>query len=408
MIAADWTLVSPHKQTRIEARARRRPRLLIVDDDENIRSELVLLLAEEGFDCLACRTAEQAAGLMSNDIGIAVAIVDVRLPGASGLEFIAHARERDGTSLPTRFIVMSGHVDLDGAMQALRLKVDELLPKPIDPETLLQAIRRCLENVAVDALGRSVTATLAAEARNTQRPAATGREPPTAAARLLRLVSEELRLPLLPIIDASEQLMLATSPPPQSAQLGRGIRYEAVKLLERIDSIIDLLRITSGTVSPRPAIESPIRLIEAVMTNFEPVARPRGVRIDLDVSTAPAAVTVDRRMWLQAVAHVLRNAIEHSPRGSVVLIRVAWEQAELICEVTDSGPGMNSETMGKVQDAFRQGSEGIARSKGGLGLGLTLARQFLESQGGSLELRSNVDRAGNGTVVRLSIPMRTA
>ena len=86
----------------------RAPRVLVVEDDEDVRSDLVLLLSEAGFDCLACRSAEQAANLMSARADIAVALVDIRLPGVSGLDFIGATRKRDGSVLPTRFIVTSG------------------------------------------------------------------------------------------------------------------------------------------------------------------------------------------------------------------------------------------------------------------------------------------------------------
>jgi|GEM_PF-991852 len=388
------------------------PRILILEDDERVRSELVLCLSEEGFDCLACRTAEQAIRLSQVHNDIAVGIIDIRLPGQSGLDFIAAVRDRDATYMPMRFIVMSGYVDLNSAMQGLRLKIDDLLRKPVDPDVLIEAVKRSLLNVSVELLGRGVAAALAEDADD--RPSRAEALVPRIdrhtqlIENFIGLLTQELRSPLVSIIDYAHGLISGSSEPTATREAGEHIRFEAVKLLERIDSILDLSRLTTGVAWPRPAAVNPIALMEMVRRNFADAAPARSVRIDVHVLEAPAEAVIDRAMWVQTVAHVLRNAVEHASPKTTVKVRLDAAEGQLLCTVQNAGVPISTSVLERATEPFRQGSEGQARQKRGLGLGLALARRYIELHGGALRIDGIGPGGVPGTTVVLTLPLSVA
>lgn len=400
-----------------QARQKSLPRVLVIEDDPGTRSEMTILLVESGFECISCTSAEQAERLLRVRRDIAVAIVDLGLPGVSGLDLIARLRERPGADA-TRFIVATGNASLDAAMQALRLRVDDYILKPLDPEEIVTKVRHAAVESRTELLKGKLVATLAEE---TQQLSARCRSLERAARRvhaggfgddaesdvvrrIVWLISHELRTPLGPIIGYATQLKdnKVRGANPELADIGRSIYAEAIRLRERIDSIVDLARMEEGEREPLLAATNPVRLLMMIADVFLSACRERSIRLDLNVTSCPSEAILDKYLWAQAVSHVVRNAIEHSPdHGRVVL--TAWAQGnELVCTVADEGQGMSEADVARVVRPFRQGDEGLARTKNGLGLGLPLAFRFISAHGGRLEVTS---RSPSGTCVTIAVPL---
>jgi signal transduction histidine kinase len=94
---------------------------------------------------------------------------------------------------------------------------------------------------------------------------------------------------------------------------------------------------------------------------------------------------------------------DYTPDGGVIEVRATLDKAEAIVHVVDNGIGIHKEMQARIFDLFTQASSAGDRAKGGLGIGLSLAKNFVELHGGSLQVRS--DGAGKGSEFALRLPL---
>ena len=134
-----------------------RPRVLIVEDDRQTRSLLATVLTDSGYETIDADTGEAALDSL-NGSPPDVILLDLHMPGLSGLETLARIRARQ---LPTRAIVMTGDASLESAIQALRLGAFDYLTKPLNRRELLDTLARALtpavppRRIALDSQARA-------------------------------------------------------------------------------------------------------------------------------------------------------------------------------------------------------------------------------------------------------------
>jgi putative two-component system response regulator len=118
-------------------------KVLVVDDEGDVRAELIEYLSDKGYPCTEAAGPGPALTELHRDVHIGIVLTDLRMPGQDGLEFLTTAKselDRD-----VAFIVMTGHGDKDDAIQALRLGSQDFLDKPIDLKRLLHVVERADE-----------------------------------------------------------------------------------------------------------------------------------------------------------------------------------------------------------------------------------------------------------------------
>jgi CheY-like chemotaxis protein/anti-sigma regulatory factor (Ser/Thr protein kinase) len=120
------------------------------------------------------------------------------------------------------------------------------------------------------------------------------------------------------------------------------------------------------------------------------------------VETATAWIHADRSRIEQIISNLLDNALKFSAADSVVTIRVSKQGENACLQVADQGAGMTPELMERAFDLFVQSEQGLARSSGGMGIGLALVKRLTELQGGSVAVHS--DGEGKGTVFSVRLP----
>lgn len=120
-------------------------KILVVDDEQPIRVAVTRRLQRLGFDCVQAADGEAAIEAAAKDRQIGVALVDIRMPGMSGLDVIAEIKSNIRSDIG--FIVVTGHGGFDEAVEALRLGASDFLTKPFSSEQLEAAIRKCLDGI---------------------------------------------------------------------------------------------------------------------------------------------------------------------------------------------------------------------------------------------------------------------
>ncbi len=215
-------------------------------------------------------------------------------------------------------------------------------------------------------------------------------------------MSYELRTPLTSISGYAEMLDagLAGKLEPQAQDYVKSILEASGRLGGLIDKVLDLTNDNSGGL---PLEHKPVELA-LVAHESARHARPRAEAKEIEfvtqVDPMVGAIRGDSRRLVQAIDHLLENAISYTPRGGRVLLHAEGDAKTAVIIVSDNGPGMDGIEQAKAFDRFSRTAQ--TRSDGNaLGLGLPLARQFVENHGGTLTL---VSEPGEGTLVRVELP----
>jgi len=188
-------------------------------------------------------------------------------------------------------------------------------------------------------------------------------------------------------------------------------RARAIDTIERnarsqtqlIEDLLDISRIVSGKLRLNLSPLDPLRVVETAMDTVRPAAEAKGVRLKLtrDVSTGP--ILGDSERLQQVIWNLLSNAVKFTPKGGQVEVLVGRAGSDVEIAVTDTGKGMLPQFLPYVFERFRQADMGIARSYGGLGLGLAITRHLVELHGGSIEATSPGEGLGSTFVFRIPL-----
>ena len=230
-----------------------------------------------------------------------------------------------------------------------------------------------------------------------------------AKSRFLATMSHEIRTPMNGVLAMLELLSLSRLDEEQSASLAV-VRESGQALLRIIDDILDFSKIEAGKMDIVPQAASIARIVERVVNIHSGGASAKGLALTtfVDPSLSPALLFDPLRVQ-QILGNLVNNAIKFTERGSVEIgVRLVARHGydELVrLEVKDSGIGMTPEEQARVFEAFTQASIETTGRFGGTGLGLAISRQLTRLMGGTIEMRS---RAGAGTEIRVTLPMRRA
>jgi signal transduction histidine kinase len=216
-------------------------------------------------------------------------------------------------------------------------------------------------------------------------------------------MSYELRTPLTSIGGFAEMMAqgYAGELPPTAVEYVTAILDSVARLGTLIDDVLDLTQSDAGSL---PLAQEEVDLEELcheAAADFREGADRRDVDFAVEVDGSAGMVTGDRRRLRQAIDHILRNAFAYTGDGGRVLLRASGsdEIAEII--VSDTGRGISLSDQARVFDRFHRAATNPGGEEAALGLGLPLARQFVEAHGGSISLESKI---GVGTTVTIRLP----
>jgi two-component system, OmpR family, sensor histidine kinase KdpD len=217
---------------------------------------------------------------------------------------------------------------------------------------------------------------------------------------LLAAVSHDLRTPLASIkasVSTLRQTDVEWTPADQAALLAT-IEDGADRLDELIGNLLDMSRLATGSLQPFLRPTSIEEVAPAALIGLAPASSVRmAVPDDLPL------VRTDPVLLERVLANLFSNALAHSPEGRPPVLRASQAAGSVLLEVTDHGPGVPDSFKVRMFEPFERLGE---RAPGtGVGLGLAVAKGFLEAMGGSIEA---VDTPGGGLTVRVSLPVTAA
>ncbi|MGV3722927.1 MAG: PAS domain S-box protein [Actinomycetota bacterium] len=222
----------------------------------------------------------------------------------------------------------------------------------------------------------------------------------------LAMLAHELRNPLAPIMTAVEILRIH-GPKDAVLEKQRGVIDRQVKQMKRLlDDLLDVSRITRGTVEvEKLGVDLRAVLKQAVETS-RPLLDERGHELRVSLPGAALRVAGDAVRLSQVFTNLLNNAARYTPpRGTIWLTAKRNGDAASVL-VRDNGIGMTPEVLAEAFELFTQGERSLARSEGGLGIGLTLVRELVELHDGTVTARSA--GLGSGSELHVTLPLLSA
>ena len=216
-------------------------------------------------------------------------------------------------------------------------------------------------------------------------------------------MSYELRTPLTSIAGFAEMLAAgyAGELPPQAADYVTAILDAVVRLGALIDNVLDLTQSDSGSLLLAEEEVDLDAMCREALADVEQTATRRKLTLDAEIDDSVGSVIGDRKRLRQSLDNVLGNAVAYTDEGGRVLLRASGSDDAVEIVVSDNGKGISPADQARVFDRFHRTVEGSEGDQAALGLGLPLARQFIEAHGGTIALKSV---AGEGTTVTIRLP----
>lgn len=222
----------------------------------------------------------------------------------------------------------------------------------------------------------------------------------------LSTLSHELRTPLNAMLGWSQLLMDGGR---DERMLQRGlqtIERNARAQSQLIEDMLDMSRLIAGKVRIEAERTWPADFIGAAVETVRPTALAKNVCLEMLIDGHAGPLNADAGRLQQVMTNLLSNAIKFTPAGGAVRISAKRMDETIVIEVSDTGIGIAPEFLPHVFDRFRQADASSTRRHGGLGLGLSIAQQLVELQGGTLSAASPGPDAG--ATFTLTMPLSTA
>jgi signal transduction histidine kinase len=391
-------------------------RILTVDDEASIVEEIVDSLTLQEIDATGLSSGDEALAVLEEDCQITVLMTDLDMPGINGLELAERALGKRSDEFALEVVLLTAHADLDAAIDAMRIGVFDLLRKP----ARLATLKDTLERAHRKAVGRrkryradSVAAnggTKGSDQANSGNAAGPSPVAPEGRAfqngngeSFLSVISHELRTPLNPIIGFSQLIeqKSETLDENELKEYARYIREAGESLFELTESV---LKVTELRSRPPKLVGDWVQSIDLLERLRDSQLKAAGIRYQsiLIKCDADEALYTDADLLVEALSHLLSNAIAFSPVSSSIVLSAHILGAEMGFCVTDNGPGMTQDEIARAMQPFEQLDLRHTRSHGGLGVGLTLSMLLAECLRGRVNIES---RPGFGTTASIWVPL---
>ena len=354
------------------------------------------VLADAHIACNICEDVDALCCEIRDGVGALVIAEEAILANAS-FRAVADALDRQPrwSDLPVLVLTARG-ADSPTAMRTLdALGNVTLLERPLRIGAFVSSARAAIR-------GRQRQYQIRAHIAERERTEASLRDADRRKDEFLATLAHELRNPLAPISNAAQLLQM--TPQRESRQwasevIGRQVRH----LARLVEDLLDVSRISRDKVELRLARVDFGDIVHSAIETSQPLIAGRDHVFSMDLPAEPLPLDADATRLAQVISNLLNNAAKFTPSGGRIALVVTRDDGFVTIRVKDNGVGIDATMLPKVFDMFIQADNRLERTTGGLGIGLTLVRHFVDVHGGTVEARSAGRDRGSEFIVRLPL-----
>jgi signal transduction histidine kinase len=375
--------------------------LLVVDDEPDVVESVQDLLRRRYRVLGATRARDGIVILRQEDVHVVMS--DQRMPEMTGVEFLHQVREQypDCTRL-----LFTGYADIRAVVDAINQgNVYRYITKPWDPEELQTIINQAAEHHDLICGRKRLLAELQVKNEELERANAQLREADALKAAFIKVASHELRTPLTILLGLTDLALDSKElQEPVRDWIVRG-RRAGLRLQHLVDQVIKMLQVGRYDRPLERRSTDLAALLREAAEEVRPFLELRRQELALDLAPDLGSLDLEPGKIRDGVGHLLLNAIKFTPDGGKIRLSAAREPGNVVIRVTDSGVGIEPQSLARVFDPFftsfdvsRHSSGQFEYGRRGIGLGLSVVRAFVEMHGGKVEAASEVGRGSTFTI----------
>jgi signal transduction histidine kinase len=375
-------------------------KVLIVDDDANMRDSIADNLDVEGYDVTQAESGAAAMAAVRAQF-FDVILMDYNLTDSTGIDVIKNIRTINTES---QIIMLTAHASLDTAIKAIQESVTDFLSKPVDFDRLKHAIARAVERLRLQQENKALLEHLREANEKNSRLS-------EMKSKFMSMSSHDLSNSLMTLQVAFEMLTQSMQPNDEQKKRMVYISNGISQIARLIEDLVDWASIEQGKFRMELTQFQPGQMVEESLVGPQARAGARGITLSSAVEPGLPGVTADKRRIGQVLNNLLENAIRHTSRGGQVQVLVrripaaSPERGEIQIAVRDSGEGIAAEEVGKLFRSFYQG-KGSQSGGGRLGLGLSISKEIVDQHRGRIWVES--PGVGQGATFSFTIPYAPA
>lgn len=368
-------------------------KLLLVDDEKDIREVLLLPLSDLGYHIFEAENGAEALRLFK-EFQPPVVMTDIKMPGIDGIELLQKIKHENPE---TEIIMITGHGDMDLAIKSLKYEATDFITKPINVDALEIALKRAQDRIITRRKLREYTESL----ENLIREKTELQSHLSSLGLMIGSISHGIK-GLLTGLDGGMYLLDSGFSKKDKMQVKEG--WEVVKsMVEKIRKMVmDILFYSKERELKIERID--IRnFAEELVKELEPKMKSQKIKFRHNFNSELGEFDVDTTYMYSALMNIIENAIDacSCSRDQVkktpeIVFSVTTHKKSILFEISDNGIGMDSEIQARIFTPF-------VSSKGskGTGLGLFVSNTIIQQHGGSISVKST---SGHGTLFQIKIP----
>lgn len=374
-------------------------KFLLVDDlPENLLS-LEALLRRDDLELLKAQSGDEALELLLEH-DVALALIDVQMPGLNGFELAELMRGNDRTRRIPIIFVTAGTHSAERRFQGYEAGAVDFIQKPIEPDILRSKTAVFFEIYRQRQMLAEQRDLLQAQAESL-RLAATRKD------EFLAVLAHELRNPLA-ALQSGLQLLLRKPDEPRAETISDLMQEQMAHLLRLVDDLLDASRITQGKIELRTTVFDLRDAISAAIEMVKPAIDAQGHTLIVSPMEHRIELLADQVRITQCIANLLNNSAKYTPAGGRIEIKVTDIPDAVRVTVSDNGLGLTLDASTAIFRMFEQVEEHLMHSHGGLGIGLALVKRLIELHGGTIAVSSDGPNMGSAFTLELPTGVRNS